>query len=231
MHNACVSTVDSKTVSHAIRATIRPVLRAAGFSAFTGRNGWRYADDRIDVVNFQSFSAYNASVLGCTSHSFSVNLGCHLAWLPGPSSGALKDVGGRPRPQEYECPFRGMLFRRFSQPELERRSIWYVDPAGECLTQSMEDVRGLLSSEGMTWFDAFADPVAVLQLLQNAEPSDALWGFGRNPSPMRHYLIGYAALHVGDSGLAREHLTAALASGCFGHATEGLQRDIDTTHS
>lgn len=48
--------MDSKLVSAELRVQVRPVLKAAGFSRFTDRTAWRYADDRVDVVNFQSFT-------------------------------------------------------------------------------------------------------------------------------------------------------------------------------
>jgi hypothetical protein len=49
--------VDSRAVTREIRRVVWPALRGEGFETFTGRTAWRYADDAVDVVNFQSFSA------------------------------------------------------------------------------------------------------------------------------------------------------------------------------
>jgi hypothetical protein len=54
-----------------------------------------------------------------------------------------------------------------------------------------------------------------------------LWGFGRNPSPIRHYFTGYLALKLGRREMARQHLTEALASGCFKQIAERIQRDVE----
>src|ERR1700756_4978391 len=75
---SCLYTLplDSSIVNREIKSAIRPLLQAAGFTQFTTRTGWRYAGEKIDVVNFQSFNSYLASSLGCTTYSFCINLGC-----------------------------------------------------------------------------------------------------------------------------------------------------------
>ena len=70
--------MDSREVSTELRSEVRPLLRERGFQRFTSRYAWRVLDDRVDVVNFQSFSDQKARSLGCTSYSFAVNLGCYL---------------------------------------------------------------------------------------------------------------------------------------------------------
>ncbi len=226
--------IDSKTVNKEIRARIRPALEEAGFSAFTGRNSWRYAPDRIDVVNFQSFNSYNARVIGCTTYSFSVNLASYLPWIPRSGPREIKEVRGRLRPDEWECPLRGRLFRGFAQPELDRREIWYIDPQAKYLDQAIEDVRDCLLAQGLSWFDQFSDVHAILRIFRHEDMSDGLWGFGRNPSPMRSYLIGYSALQAGDRALAQKELRRALESGCFKSAAPLLEQalsDASTSQS
>jgi len=45
------------------------------------------------------------------------------------------------------------------------------------------------------WFEKFADTEYAMQvLLGTDENMGELWGFGRNPSPVRHYFIGHLAL-------------------------------------
>jgi len=109
--------VDARGVTREIRRVVWPTLREQDFAAFTGRTAWRYVDDAIDVVNFQSFSASLADAVGCTSFSFSVNLG---VWLPPDASEELepkRDAQGCLRPAEYQCvPHRRRLAKSLAQP-------------------------------------------------------------------------------------------------------------------
>ena len=84
-----------------------------------------------------------------------------------------------------------------------------------------------LEGDGLSWFDQFASHAEVLRILrQEPEQQGRLWGFGNNPSPVRHYFIGYVALSLNDGSLAKEHLQHALASGCFSSVEERLAKDI-----
>ena len=112
--------VDARDVTREIRRVVWPTLRHEGFAAFTGRNAWRYIDNAVDVVNFQSFSASLADAVGCTTFSFSVNVG---VWLPQIASEQVeprRDAEGRLRPAEYECvPYKRALEKSLAQP-------WFV---------------------------------------------------------------------------------------------------------
>jgi Domain of unknown function (DUF4304) len=111
--------VDAREVTREIRRLVWPALRDEGFTAFTGRSGWRYVDGDIDVVNFQSFSASLADTIGCTTFSFGVNLGVWLAEDVVPEGLKLKlrrDASGRLRPEEYQCRHRLQLEKSLKQP-------------------------------------------------------------------------------------------------------------------
>ena len=221
-------TLDSKTVNAQIRSELRPFLKELGFTRFTSRSAWRYDGSKVDVLNFQSFNAYNASVMGCTTYSFAVNLGCYFADIPYQyEESRIKEERGQLLPAEYECPFRGRLRRSFSQPKYLSREIWFIDPAGRYLEKAVHDVRIAIARVGVPWFGRLADPNEALRvLLEEDESMGELWGFGRNPSPIRHYLAGYFALKLGENGLARQHLSEALASGCFKQVAERIERDV-----
>ncbi|MDX5299509.1 MAG: hypothetical protein LPK85_11245 [Gammaproteobacteria bacterium] len=216
--------MDSKVVSRAIKAEVWPLLRDAGFSVFSPRTAWRQHFNRVDVFSFQSFNAYNAGVIGCTTSSFSVRLGCFLLVVPpehAPSR--LKSKGGVLIPHEHECQFRGSLARTFQQPELERTDIWYVSPDGASLSRSIQDVRTQYAAHAAPWYAQFGSLEHVLDILEHRdEDMDRLWGFGRNPSPMRSYLSGYVARALGQGELARARLASALQSGCFPQFSEQL---------
>lgn len=219
--------MDSKRVSELIRIEIRPFLKEVGFTRFTTRNAWRYAENRIDLINFQSFNDHCASVMGCTTYSFALNLGCYFTEIPYEwGEGLIKSKDGELRPEEAQCPFRGRLKRSFAQPEFDPRGIWYIDPDGRYLEQSVLDARTTVTRDGLFWFGRLADPSEALRVLVEDDEKDELWGFGANPSPCRHYLTGYVALMLGRHEVARQHLAEALASGCFEHVAERMQRDL-----
>jgi hypothetical protein len=181
--------MDSKDVSAELRREIRPLLREHGFQQFTSRYAWRVLGDRVDVVTFQSFSDQKARSLGCTSYSFAVNLGCYLRGIGSSRTFPSVAVSSGKLPREYECHFRGRVTRRFEQPELPRRDIWYVDPQGRYLSKAAHDVRMALAGNGLEWFRAFEDRSQVLRMLRESEPSEVLWGFGARGSPARVFLL------------------------------------------
>src|SRR3990170_1343025 len=131
--------MDSKVVSRAIRAVVRPALRDAGFTVFRGRDAWRVLDDQTWVVTFQSFNAYLAEGVGCTTYSFSVRLGLHLideAARPSATDAAL--------PREHGSSFRFTCLKRLSQPwfhpwgdrqATDRRDVWFVRDDGSNLAE------------------------------------------------------------------------------------------------
>ncbi len=94
-------------------------------------------------------------------------------------------------------------------------SIWSVDAQGKNLAWCVQDVLNQLPL-AFTWFSQFDSKDNVLQILfQMPEHMTELWGYGRNPSPIRSYLAGYVALAVGNEELAKQKLGEAVDSNCF----------------
>lgn len=206
--------MDSKEVNKHIRAIIWPALKEQGFDTFDPRTAWRHQDDRIDVINFQSYNTYHAGVLKVTPFSFSVNLGCCLTTIPFHTD--IKVKNGFPLPKEYQCDFRGRLKRTFLQFRNRHKDIWYIDNKGKSLGKSLEDVLRQIRQKALPWFQRLTDKAEVMRILcsENEQMGD-LWGFGRNPSPHRSYLTGYLALSLGDTDLAIRKLQEVVDSGCF----------------
>ena len=217
--------MDSKAVNRRIKAEVWPLLRDAGFTRFSSRTAWRHRERQVDVVNFQSFNSYNASVLGCTTYSFSVNLGCYLLEVP-ESFPSVKDIGGTPLPEEYQCHFRGRLAKQLRQPEFPDKQIWFVDAEGAYIAAALHDVRMKLSRDALPWFDRLSDRGEALRILrEDEEIMGQLWGFGRQGSPTRLYLTGYVALAAGRHDIAREALQAAASKPSFSQIAERLRTD------
>ena len=116
--------MDSKSVGNEIRGRMWPLLKAAGFSRFTTRTAWKDNDGKVDVLNFQSYNTYHASVLRVTPFSFSVNLGSFLTYVPPQWPPKVKD--DHLMPDEAECQFRRRLARTITQPRNEHVGVWSV---------------------------------------------------------------------------------------------------------
>jgi hypothetical protein len=205
--------VNSRVVNKEIRERVWSGLKEQGFEKRTTRTAWRHWKDGVDVVNFQSFNSYNAGVLGCTTFSFAVNLGIWLLYIPA-SAGEPKREDGEVLPQEYQCPLRRSLRKSLTQPEFPREEIWYVREDGSNVTEVVADAANVLRSEAHNWFERFRDAEEVLRTLrEDSETMEGSWGFGREGSPVRHYLTGYAAVHVGQYEVATSSFQALLESG------------------
>lgn len=139
------------------------MLREAGFTAFRGRDAWRPLDDQTWVVAFQSFSSYLAEGVGCTTFSFSVRLGLHLAenvGSTGPTQAAF--------PKEHESSFRFTGLKRLRQPwfhpwghptPTDRRDVWFVREDGSNLDEVANDARDVIATSGLRQLAAYRDPL------------------------------------------------------------------------
>ncbi|MBC2663962.1 hypothetical protein H7F51_00365 [Novosphingobium flavum] len=148
-----------------------------------------------------------------TTFSFCVNLGIFLNYVPSRWPQKVKD--GHQIPDEAQCHFRRRLRRRVTPRGKEHGDVWNLDEQGKNLLWCIRDVAEQLP-EAASWFDRLADKSEVLNILLNQEEDmNNVWGFGRNPSPIRSYLTGYVARAVGNHDLAREKLEEAVRSNCF----------------
>lgn len=156
--------MNSKDVNKEIKKKIWPLLKENGFSQCTSRNAWRITEETIEVVNFQSFNSYIAYGVGCTTFSFSVNLGVYYKcfektpWFTSVS---------QERVQEYESHVRFSLEKHLKQAKLfhpynnnrfhmwkkDRNDIWYVKEDGSNLEEVIEDAKKTIISKGFEWFN------------------------------------------------------------------------------
>lgn len=203
--------MDSSHVNRELRAVVRPSLQTHGFSAFTSRTAWRYREGRIDVVNFQSFNDYLATGVGCTTFSFALNLGVYLLDQPPPGR-PLKEKSGQLRPEEWLCHLRLHPHRTLEQPELARRDIWYIDPAGRYLEAAVRDARSVILDVGVGWFDRLSTDEAVFTLLMSERNigEDGTELPGSPGAPARNLAAGYLARRMGRTTDAHRLLARAL---------------------
>jgi hypothetical protein len=148
--------MDSKTVNKLIRSEIWPILRQFEFSHFDERNAFSYRGKFINVVNFQSFNSYHASALGCTTFSFSVNLGTYIVGNPG-AQYVRQDATGRLMPYESQCPFRSRLRKRTPVDGFSRDELFFIDSEGRSAGPCFEELRYLVSNCLPGWFNEHND--------------------------------------------------------------------------
>ena len=153
--------MDSKVVDKALRKTIRPVLKQAGFSRFTARVAWRHGTDAIDVIELRSVGAHDADRLETSSFSFSASLGKFPLYVPPTWPPKVKD--GLQQPTEPECIFRGAIMPTVSPCRKDRR-VWSVDGDGRNLLWCVRDLEAQLPA-AMRWFDRLNDRAEVLRVL------------------------------------------------------------------
>jgi Domain of unknown function (DUF4304) len=208
-----LAAMDSKIVGRELWKVVRPLLREAGWASFSSRTARKFSEQRIDVVNFQSFNSYLASGIGSTTYSFCVRLGCFFTAIP---HSGIKVKNGILMPQEYHCHLRYTVHKKFPQPECARTDVFYVDPEGKYLPTVIEAVRQGLATEGLSWFQRFSDMREVLRtLLEDDQTNDGTSDFGAKSSPARNLYTGYIALSLGETRIASEHLRRVADSSSY----------------
>lgn len=131
-------------------------------------------------------------------------------------------------PEESRCDFRKCLVKGLTQEEITRRDIRYIDTMGNNIEWAMDDVKQMLISDGLKWFEKYSQMEAVLETLLNEEEDlNGTHGFGRKNSPIRNYTGGYIAYFLQRYDLASCMVEKAIKSGCFKSVEETLRRDYE----
>jgi hypothetical protein len=177
----------SQDVNRALREVVWPALKRNGFGGRTARTAWRDRPDQIDVVNFESFNAYNAGVLRVTTYSFQVNLGTYPRCR---ATDRTTRKGADLRPAEYNCDFRHQLRKTIVQPETDRDTLWFVSPDGSNLDEVVAGAKSALLAEGLAWFAQLEGLDNLLRAARHVPMDmDGTWGMGNFGSPHRLELI------------------------------------------
>lgn len=186
----------SRDVDGALRRSVWPALKEHQF-ARVGRTAWRDRPDQVDVINFQSFNAYNAGVLNVTTYSFQINLGTFPRCR---ATDKTRRRNGELRPQEYECDFRRQLTKTIEQVETDRPTLWFVRPDGRNLERVADDAQRVLLDDGLRWFADLTGVSAMLDAARSrSEDMSATWGMGNIGSPHRLSLVAsLEAAHTPD---------------------------------
>ena len=158
--------MDGRAVDQAVRDLIRPALRSAGFTKFTGRKAWRFNDQTIDMIAFRSFSSYIAAGVGCTTYSFALTSGVFYRCLDA-------DLD---RPDTYHLTFtfegsktlrQPWFHREGSDRTWDRPDVWYVLPDGTNLQDNVQDAQQIIQASTLPLIERFTTPDLAYQALLN----------------------------------------------------------------
>jgi len=150
--------VGSPEVNKIIRKIISPALRQYGFTKVKARNYWLYRENEIWYIVIKSVGSYFSQVTGFPSQSVSVSYGIYFTNMPSLATPKI-DKDGLAVPKEYECQFRGSienivcqkhLRKDFgSEPERNRKNIWWISNDGSNIDDAIEDIKNSLMANAI----------------------------------------------------------------------------------
>ena len=193
--------MNSRDVSKEIKEQIKPWLKEQGFQKITARNAWRKSEDTIEVLNFESFNSYNASVMGVTTFSFAINLGVYYRYLnlrPWSNCEILNE------PKYPECHAIRSVLKGIKQPETGSESVWFVAEDGGNLRSVVSDAKKQIIELAPSWYEEFTDAERALDIFQNRPESysnsaglfERLGGLGYSLS--RAEIVSFLAIKTGN---------------------------------
>jgi hypothetical protein len=219
--------MDSKQVNQELKKEVWPSLHESGFRRSHHLRLWRDHSDRIDIIEFRHFNTNEAQRIGITAHSFQIELGCHLRYVPQLHPDNVTQRDGLPIPSPAACMLRAHLERGYREWWGPERTVWSIDREGTKLRKAVVDARKQLLGTGMPWFTQFDSPEKIHRLLatNNEEDMRRLWGFGRPGSPIRCLMLGYTARAAGMNAEATTNLERAAQFPGFGAIADRLLAD------
>lgn len=151
----------SAIVNRALRTSVTPVLREAGFEKVDARNAWAWRGDTTLVFNVRSVGRYFADVTGWSPASVGVWLGIHFLFAGQP--GVKLSDKGQPLPAEHQCHMRNQLERTVEQPErlrfltnpaeVRRTDLWWVEPDGSNAEEVATDIAAQVRAVALPWYE------------------------------------------------------------------------------
>lgn len=188
--------VDATALNRALRRSLWPALREAGFATRTDRIAWKHDGGHTDLVEVSALGSA-ADAVGATPVSFSAYVGSLPAWFGGRP---VPERKGLPAPHYWNCVLQRTLLKTLSQPWFtpfsrppaastprsfllhreglkrvfrrdthDRPAVWFVKDDGSNLDEVVKDLLQVVSSVGLPLLDAFHDPAAVIAMAEGGE--------------------------------------------------------------
>ena len=157
--------IEMKDVNREIRIIVNPFLKEIGFSLHHGKNYWAFPEGEVRMACIRAVGAYFSAVTGWPSMSLVVELGVYYPHRhEGASQSHIKrDEEGRLLPKDWQCDRKYTLTaginqdfykKNLSNPaERKRIDIWWIDPDGSNLEESIQDMKNSLGLRALEWFN------------------------------------------------------------------------------
>jgi len=212
--------MDSRTVTKHLKDAVFPLLREYDFSSFTSRMAYRRQGDQTHIIALPSIGHHVASANQWSSHSFQVNLGVWLHYVPSMFQPVEKD--GIPQINVFHCPVERSLNKTLVQPNTDPSSyVYYIGHNGEWLTEALADVRKCIVQFAVPWFESISSDKSFFESPKSGSLTSS------PDSPNAHLLLAYTAKRLGLGEQALAHLRAALDSGAFLDLKGVLEHDFN----
>ncbi len=199
----------SPIVNRALRKTVSPVLREAGFMKVDARNGWRWLGKVVWVFNIRAVGAYFSAVTGWPPGSVGASLGVYFIFIPMGREVKISD-DGRALPKEYMCQMRSQLrcglvqdehkSRLINPAERRRNDLWWIDPDGSNAESVATDIALSLREVGLQWFVRYTDVSTAFTEVE-----------GRHDCFVKFDTAAFLARELGDLVRWREYVRLAVA--------------------
>jgi hypothetical protein len=187
--------LNTQAVNRALRPTVWPALRKAGFVTRADRIAWRHAGGHTDLVEVSALGSL-ADSIGATSVSFGAYVGSVPAWFIGRTVPVRKGLAA---PHYWHCVLSRTLnntlsqpwFTPFAQPPAsttprsflvhregktvlpsdthDRPDVWFVHDDGSNLDEVIQDLLDVVTSVGLPLLHAFHDPAAVIAMAEGGQ--------------------------------------------------------------
>ena len=182
-HDSVVGSVDGRTVGKAIAASVRPLLRRAGFTEFTQRKAWRPTERHrccrqlplVQLLPRRWNRLDDPFVLRRRGAALPRRLpraGASRNPTRGP--GSPRGLGDHVRWQLHKG-IQQPLFHPYGRAEAsDRPDVWFVPADGEGLEVIVEDATRAFAADGLPVLDFLADPENAFTALVTNIPLEGL---------------------------------------------------------
>lgn len=191
-----------KDIKQEIENDLSPFISQVGFVFHDG--AWYSGnEDLIKVMQIQHFTIDLARFFKTNTATFNLNLGVYYKFITKINEGEFKNGKDEPLfPKAYECHIRRCLLRSFiqnppnkdlNQIDRRRRDIWYINEDASNLNVIIDEVKKVVASEGMRWFEQFSDLSFAFKHIKSGSEGNAWegkpFGLGARNSPIRRRYI------------------------------------------
>lgn len=193
--------VNSNIVSKRLRHELEPMLRRIGFSRFQGRRAYRYDTDCVIGFSTRAVGSHFSRVTGFPASSFGSIAWVHYDFIPSfeqPSTTSHRPfcpkVSHFAEDLKIVSPRQKEIRRCNNETEQDRDDLWWVEPDGSNLADTVQDVRNSIEAQAVPWWES------MLQI-QNALNLTSM----DHDCPRKSFHMYYLAKHLRRADIVKQY--------------------------